>query len=96
MRDDVVIVGIKYRGAVDETWKDRANCAPGAPGHLPVDAFFPEYKANLDQRVRAVCAGCEVRSECLEFAGADRAGFWGGMSEKERRAWRRRRRAKAG
>jgi WhiB family redox-sensing transcriptional regulator len=47
-----------------------------------------------------LCAGCPVRTECLEFelriAGADTVGVWGGLNQDDRRAlhkvwsWRRR------
>ncbi len=41
-------------------------------------------------RAKAVCAGCPVRAECLEFALAndERWGVWGGTSERQRRAMR--------
>ena len=34
-----------------------------------------------------MCAGCEVRAECLQFAldNDERFGVWGGLSERERR-----------
>jgi Transcription factor WhiB len=34
-----------------------------------------------------VCAGCEVRAECLQYAldHSERFGVWGGLSERERR-----------
>ncbi|MDU5073367.1 MAG: WhiB family transcriptional regulator, partial [Cutibacterium avidum] len=41
---------------------------------------------------KKVCARCEVRAECLAWAleaGQDH-GVWGGMSEDERRAIKRR------
>lgn len=48
-----------------------------------------------------MCAGCPVRSECLEFevrvAGDQTLGVWGGLNAEDRRAlvkvWRSRRRA---
>lgn len=49
------------------------------------DAMFPE---GADQkRVRAVCQGCPVRTECLAEALDNRIewGVWGGMTERERR-----------
>jgi WhiB family redox-sensing transcriptional regulator len=47
-----------------------------------------------------MCAGCPVRSECLEFelrvAGVDTVGVWGALNENDRRAlhavWAQRRR----
>lgn len=39
-----------------------------------------------------MCATCEVREECLEYALAndERFGIWGGLSERERRKLKRR------
>lgn len=41
-----------------------------------------------------MCAGCVIREECLEYALAagERFGIWGGVSERERRRIRGRRR----
>ena len=42
-------------------------------------------------QARQVCAGCPVRTPCLEWAlrSGQEAGVWGGTSEHERRALRR-------
>jgi WhiB family redox-sensing transcriptional regulator len=44
-------------------------------------------------RAKAVCFGCPVRTECLADALDNRIefGIWGGMTERERRALLRRR-----
>ncbi len=44
-------------------------------------------------RAKAVCMGCPVRTECLADALDNRVefGVWGGMTERERRALLRRR-----
>ncbi|KOV41956.1 WhiB family transcriptional regulator [Streptomyces sp. H036] len=44
-------------------------------------------------KAKAVCAGCPVRTECLAHALDHRIehGIWGGMTERERRALLRRR-----
>lgn len=52
------------------------------------------YKARV-AKAKAVCAGCPVRAACLAYAldsGQD-YGIWGGLTEDERRALRRQRRA---
>jgi len=69
---------------VDESllsWQDRALCAQTDP-----EAFFPE-KGGSTREAKRVCGGCEVRSECLDYALAndERFGIWGGLSERERR-----------
>jgi len=45
------------------------------------------------EEAKAVCRRCDVREQCLQWAletGQD-AGVWGGLSEDERRALKRRR-----
>lgn len=67
-------------------WQDRALCAQTDP-----EAFFPE-KGGSTREAKRVCASCEVRSECLEYAlsNDERFGIWGGLSERERRKMKRR------
>jgi len=67
-------------------WQERALCAQTDP-----EAFFPE-KGGSTREAKRVCTGCEVRTECLEYAleNDERFGIWGGLSERERRKLRRR------
>ncbi|MGL5864956.1 MAG: WhiB family transcriptional regulator [Dermatophilaceae bacterium] len=67
-------------------WQGRSLCAQTDP-----EAFFPE-KGGSTREAKRVCVGCEVRSECLEYALAndERFGIWGGMSERERRKLKKR------
>ncbi len=62
-------------------WQERALCAQTDP-----ESFFPE-KGGSTREAKKICTGCEVRSECLEYALAhdERFGIWGGLSERERR-----------
>ncbi len=62
-------------------WHARALCAETDP-----EAFFPE-KGGSSREAKAICAKCEVRLECLEYAEkhGERFGIWGGLSERERR-----------
>ncbi|GAA4399747.1 hypothetical protein GCM10023147_37620 [Tsukamurella soli] len=71
--------------AVEDEWQDRALCAQTDP-----EAFFPE-KGGSTREAKRICLGCEVRSECLEYALAkdERFGIWGGLSERERRRLKR-------
>jgi WhiB family transcriptional regulator, redox-sensing transcriptional regulator len=66
-------------------WQERALCAQTDP-----EAFFPE-KGGSTREAKQICAGCEVRAECLEYALAfdERFGIWGGLSERERRRLKR-------
>ncbi|GAA4862133.1 hypothetical protein GCM10023222_12860 [Saccharopolyspora cebuensis] len=70
----------------EQEWQERALCAQTDP-----EAFFPE-KGGSTREAKRICAGCEVRAECLEYALAhdERFGIWGGLSERERRKLKRR------
>src|SRR5262245_43285512 len=70
----------------EPTWQEQALCAQTDP-----EAFFPE-KGGSTREAKRICAGCEVRAECLEYALAqdERFGIWGGLSERERRKLKRR------
>ena len=66
-------------------WQNQANCLGVDP-----DLFFPERGAST-RAAKAVCKGCQVREDCLEFAltNGEKFGIWGGLSERERRRIRR-------
>lgn len=66
-------------------WRDQARCAEVDP-----EIFFPE-KGGSTRPAKKVCAGCEVRTPCLEDALTrnDRFGIYGGLSEQERRKLKR-------
>ncbi len=72
------------------SWRDRAECRYEDP-----DLFFPVGTTGpaITQiaQAKAVCARCPVREPCLEWAldANQMSGVWGGMSEDERRAYRR-------
>ncbi|SEM68269.1 WhiB family transcriptional regulator [Streptacidiphilus jiangxiensis] len=67
-------------------WAERAACRQDDPESL----FVEGAEQN---RAKAVCMGCPVRTECLADALDNRVehGVWGGMTERERRALLRRR-----
>jgi len=73
-------------------WRHRAACRDEDP-----ELFFPignTGPALLQiEEAKQVCRHCEVVEDCLSWAlesGQD-AGVWGGLSEDERRALKRRR-----
>ncbi|MFF1451216.1 WhiB family transcriptional regulator [Streptomyces sp. NPDC058274] len=74
-----------------ENWRDAAACRSVDP-----DLFFPvgtSGPALLQiQEAKAVCRGCPVRDACLQWAldTSQTIGVWGGTSENERRALKRR------
>ena len=68
------------------SWRSDALCAQTDP-----EAFFPG-KGGSTQEAKKVCADCTVRKQCLEWAidHDERFGIWGGMSERERRRYKKR------
>ncbi len=67
-------------------WTSQAACRGTDP-----DTLFVLGAAQ--NRAKAICLGCSVRTECLADALDNRVefGVWGGMTERERRALLRRR-----
>lgn len=67
-------------------WSEDAACRSADPDELFADS-------TVQNRAKAVCTGCPVRTECLADALDNRVewGVWGGMTERERRALLRRR-----
>ena len=67
-------------------WTVRAACRR-------TDPDVPFVQGAAQNRAKAVCQGCPVRTECLADALDNRIefGVWGGMTERERRALLRRR-----
>lgn len=87
--DDQTLLFLFPGDEVDEgplAWQEMALCAQTDP-----EAFFPE-KGGSTREAKRVCASCEVREQCLEYALAndERFGIWGGLSERERRKLKRR------
>lgn len=62
-------------------WTEAALCAQVDP-----ELWFPE-KGGTTEPAKAVCARCDVKAECLDYALAhgERFGIWGGVSERTRR-----------
>ncbi|WP_329131274.1 WhiB family transcriptional regulator [Streptomyces sp. NBC_00670] len=75
-----------------DNWRERAACRTEDP-----DLFFPvgtTGPALLQiEEAKSVCRGCPVRDACLEWAleTGQNIGVWGGTTEMERRALKRRR-----
>ena len=73
------------------SWESRAACT-----HCDPDLFFPIGASGPARRqiahAKAICACCQVRGECLQFALTTHQvhGVWGGTSEEERRLLRSR------
>jgi WhiB family redox-sensing transcriptional regulator len=72
-------------------WRDKSACLTVDP-----ELFFPVGNTGpaLDQieKAKQVCAQCPVIENCLQYAMETNqdSGVWGGLSEDERRALKRR------
>jgi WhiB family redox-sensing transcriptional regulator len=69
----------------DEDWRSLGNCADQNP-----DLWFA-VGAIEHKMAKRVCRGCPVRDQCLAYAMDHPVdhGIWGGLTERERRRWRR-------
>jgi WhiB family redox-sensing transcriptional regulator len=66
---------------VDDSWRKKAACS----GTEPI--LFHPVEAAKQEEAKALCIGCIVTAECLDFAltrGIEH-GIWGGTTEDERR-----------
>jgi WhiB family redox-sensing transcriptional regulator len=72
-------------------WRAQSNCRGVDPA-----VFFPE-RGEPTGEAKRICASCVVRDQCLEWALAngERYGIWGGLSGRERRRMRQKRRQAA-
>ncbi len=76
--------------ATDDGWRAQARCLGSDP-----DLFFPLGSTGKPlaqaEVAKGLCSGCEVRSVCLLYAleTNQATGVWGGTTEDERRALRR-------
>jgi|GEM_PF-70733 len=88
---------MNYTGSVPDSeravdWRDTAACSEYDP-----ELFFPvgnTGRALLQiEEAKAVCRRCPVMDQCLQWAleSGEDYGIWGGLSETERRALKRRR-----
>lgn len=73
-----IFAGIDH---ADLEWQKGAVCAQVDP-----ELFFPE-KGQTSKVAKAICASCDVRQQCLEYAleTGQVFGVWGGLGEAERR-----------
>ncbi len=67
-------------GGYQGNWRDQALCHD-----MDNVLFFPD-RGSVGRKALAVCKGCPVRYECLEYAlGTEQAhGIWGGKTARER------------
>jgi WhiB family redox-sensing transcriptional regulator len=76
-----ITAGLQALAALIPEWHADAVCAQVDP-----DTWFPE-KGGSTRDPKAICAGCPVRQQCLDYAleHDERFGIWGGVSERQRR-----------
>lgn len=86
-------VGPAFPHEEDDQWRTQAACI----GHS--DMFFPEVGHGRDKarEAKAMCATCPVIDQCRDYAlrTAPIHGIWAGMSYRELRADRMKRRRAA-
>lgn len=77
-------------------WRSAGACVSADP-----DLFFPiSMKGPGEKQIgqaKAICAGCQVKQECLDFAMTHDLpyGIWGGSTPEDRQRERRRKRRAA-
>lgn len=72
----------------NRSWAQFAACKD-----MDINIFYVEQGAAVTE-AKAICAGCPVREECLEYALSrkDHEGVWGGTTRMQRREILRQRR----
>ena len=83
---DTTETGEVHVGADD--WMSQGACKGSHPSVLPpLPPSAPRRSERRESAAEAVCASCQVRSDCMVFAREHHEyGFWGGESEDERHA----------
>jgi WhiB family redox-sensing transcriptional regulator len=68
-------------------WGTMAACRDSNPNVF----FHDQTEIDLTETAKNICGSCAVRSQCLDYALANKIeeGIWGGYTEKERRRIKR-------
>ena len=82
------MIGESWQIPDREPWMARGACIGEDP-----DVFFPSRGPSYDRmRAFGICAGCEVRHQCLQYAlKNDCRGIWGATTDEMRNQLNRRR-----
>ncbi|MBC7459142.1 WhiB family transcriptional regulator [Candidatus Saccharibacteria bacterium] len=75
-----------------DDWRSKAECRKVDPElFFPIGETSPIDKQQVKDAL-AVCAMCQVTEQCLDYALTTNQtdGVWGGLSGKQRRAYKRR------
>jgi len=77
---------VTFAYSPDARWQDQAACKG-----MNSELFFMTDDGQPHPTARAVCEGCPVRLDCLNYAQRTRSvGVWGGTTEEDRNRGRRR------
>lgn len=85
MSDTFESLSFYDRSGLGMNWRDDAKCKG-----LDINMFYPERGQNAREAI-AVCAGCIVIKECLQYALDNniKVGVFGGTTEFHRRKIKR-------
>lgn len=88
LKSELISPGV-YGPRFVEDWRLRSACK-GMDQDIFLGPDEPETTSQRNERIdsaKAVCGGCSVRVECLDWANAanERYGVWGGLTPSERR-----------
>lgn len=83
--------GVSSGDEMPDTWRNQASCRDVDPELFFPIGTSPAAKAQVKE-AKKVCRGCDVMSTCLAWAldSGQESGVWGGLSEDERLALKRR------
>lgn len=81
-----------YSGSIPDTHTRPGDWLTKAPCTTNPDAMFPGSYGPDIEYAKSICRGCSAADKCLQWAleTGEEHGVWGGLSEQERRALRRR------
>ena len=85
MSDTFESISFRDESGLGHEWRDQANCKGLDP------EFFHTVRGESTKEALAVCAGCLVVEQCLQYALANsiKVGIWGNTTERQRRKIRR-------
>jgi WhiB family redox-sensing transcriptional regulator len=73
----------------EDMWQAKAACrGPNTALFFPPSHFErKDDRESRESKAKAICAVCDVRTPCLEYAirSKEQHGIWGGLNELERR-----------
>ena len=85
MSDTYESISFRDESGLGHEWRDEAACKGLDPN------LFHTARGESTREAVAVCVGCLVVEQCLEYAMSNniKVGIWGGKSERQRRMLRR-------